>query len=154
MSRMEIITRTERRRRWSVEERERILAECDQPDVSVKKTAERYDIAESLIYAWRTNRRKEQAVASEPLSFISFGEIAAIEAPASTVPTPAPVASIAAPKPAPLQSSHVHDLVRPHPGDRPGTIEVALTTGERLVVDSFVNEKALARVLRALRGQA
>jgi transposase len=154
MSRMEIITRTERRRRWSAEERERILAECDQPDVSVKETAERYDIAESLIYTWRANRRKEQAVASEPLSFISFGEIAAIEVPAAKRTTLAPVVSIPAPEPVPIQSAPAHDLVRPHPGDRPGTIEVALTTGERLVVDSFVNEKALARVLRALRGQA
>ncbi len=154
MSRMEIITRSERRRRWSAEERERILAECDKPDVSVKKTAERYDIAESLIYTWRANRRREQAIASEPLSFISYGEIAAIDAPASAHPTPSPVVSSPASEQAPVQSAPAHDFVRAHPGDRPGTIEVALTTGERLVVDSFVNEKALARVLRALRGQA
>ena len=43
------------------------------------------------------------------------------------------------------------DPVRPHPGSRPGAIDIDLPTGVRLSVDSYVNEKALARVLRALR---
>ena len=43
------------------------------------------------------------------------------------------------------------DLVRPHPGGRPGGIDIDLASGVRLSVDSYVNEKALARVLRALR---
>jgi len=34
---------------------------------------------------------------------------------------------------------------------RPGAIDIGLTSGVRLSVDSYVNEKALARVLRALR---
>ena len=51
-----------------------------------------------------------------------------------------------------MAPSPVHDdLVRPHPGQRPGGIEIALPTGVRLSVDSYVNEKALARVLRALQ---
>ncbi|SMC34059.1 hypothetical protein [Novosphingobium sp. B1] len=43
------------------------------------------------------------------------------------------------------------DLIRPHPGARPGAIDIDLTSGVRLSVDSYVNEKALARVLRAFR---
>ena len=42
------------------------------------------------------------------------------------------------------------DVIRPHPGARPGGIDIDLASGVRLSVDSYVNEKALARVLRAL----
>lgn len=42
------------------------------------------------------------------------------------------------------------NLVPPHPGGRPGGIDIDLPTGIRLMVNSYVNEKALARVLRAL----
>lgn len=43
------------------------------------------------------------------------------------------------------------DLIRPHPGARPGAIDIDLPSGVRLSVDNYVNEKALARVLRAFR---
>jgi transposase len=33
-----------------------------------------------------------------------------------------------------------------------GTIEIALPNGARVSVDAFVNEKALSRVLRAMKG--
>jgi transposase len=36
--------------------------------------------------------------------------------------------------------------------ERSGRIEIALASGARIRVDAFVNEKALARVLRALKG--
>jgi len=35
---------------------------------------------------------------------------------------------------------------------RAGAIEIALPNGARVNVDAFVNEKALSRVLRAMRG--
>jgi transposase len=36
--------------------------------------------------------------------------------------------------------------------DRAGAIEIALPNGARVSVDAFVNEKALLRVLRAMKG--
>ena len=39
-----------------------------------------------------------------------------------------------------------------HQDDRAGRIEIDLPNGVRVRVDSFVNEKALARVFRALKG--
>jgi hypothetical protein len=42
------------------------------------------------------------------------------------------------------------ELVRPNPGARPAGIDINLPTGVRLSVDSYVSEKALARVLLAL----
>jgi transposase len=50
-----------------------------------------------------------------------------------------------------LASTPAEELVRPHPGARPGAIDIELRNGVRLAVDSYVNEKALARVLRTLR---
>jgi transposase len=35
---------------------------------------------------------------------------------------------------------------------RAGAIEIALSNGARVSVDAFVNEKALTRVLRAMKG--
>jgi transposase len=37
---------------------------------------------------------------------------------------------------------------------RPGAIDIALPDGSRVSVDAFVNEQALARVLRAMKGAA
>lgn len=42
------------------------------------------------------------------------------------------------------------ELIRPHPGARPGVIDIDMPSGVRLSVD-YVNEKAPARVLRAFR---
>jgi len=43
------------------------------------------------------------------------------------------------------------ELIRPHPGARPGVIDIDMPSGVRLSVDRYVNEKAPVRVLRAFR---
>jgi len=103
------------------------------------------DIAESLIYSWRTARRQAEKIASEPLTFISYGAVP--QGAVATVPAAPPPAW---PDPAPTMPV-MEELTRPHPGARPGEIGIDLPSGVRLSVDSYVNEKALARVLRALR---
>ena len=155
MSRLEIITRTERRRTWSQADRDRILAECEVPGVTVQSVAERNDVAKSLIYHWRTARRKKLAIEGEPLSFISYGEVVARPAAGASgqADASAPGAGPSVPSYSTLERAQtpLHDLVRPHPGDRPGVIDITLPSGVQLVVDSFVNEKALARVLKVLK---
>lgn len=140
MGRIEVITRTERRRKYSPAERAAIMREADAPDVTVREVAKRHDIAESLIYSWRTARRQAEKIASEPLAFISYG----------TVPEGDLVAIAPAPLPFPPQPVPtmpvMEELTRPHPGARPGEIGIDLPSGVRLSVDSYVNEKALARV--------
>jgi len=143
--RVEIIARTERRRKYSDAEKAAILAEADQEGVSVRGVARRHEIAESLIYNWRSARRQATAIASEPLEFIPYGSIVTTE-PAPTSPVPATQT-----KPAPSCAPMPEELVRPHPGARPGAIDIDLPSGVRLSTDSYVNEKALTRVLRALR---
>lgn len=149
MGRMEVITRIERRRRYSDEERAAVLAQCDEPGATVVGVSRRLGISASLIHGWRKTRREAQRIASEPLQFIPYGVVAdAVPAEPGIALTAA--ASLPAPaKPLPPAAS-AEDVVRPHPGARPGGIDVDLPTGVRLSVDSYVNEKALARVLRAL----
>lgn len=107
--------------------------------------AKRHDIAESLIYSWRTARRQAEKIASEPLTFISYGTVP--EDAIATVPHAPPPAHA---DPVPTMPV-MEELPRPHPGARPGEIGIDLPSGVRLAVDSYVNEKALARVLRTLR---
>ena len=145
MGRIEVITRTERRRKYSPAERAAIMREADAPDVTVREVAKRHDIAESLIYSWRTARRQAEKIASEPLAFISYGTV-----PEGDLVTVAPVSPSFQPKPVPTMPV-TEELARPHPGARPGEIGIDLPSGIRLSVDSYVNEKALARVLRTLR---
>lgn len=142
MGRIEVITRTERRRKYSPAERAAIMREADAPDVTVREVAKRHDIAESLIYSWRTARRQAEKIGSEPLAFISYGTV-----PEGDLVTVAPALQ---PQPVPTMPV-MEELTRPHPGARPGEIGINLPSGVRLSVDSYVNEKALARVLRTLR---
>ena len=150
MDRMEIITRTERRRTYSEAERAAVIAETAVPGVSVRSVSKRRGISESLIYNWRSAQRRAESLAGEPLQFIAYGELPALPgepmaAPVAPLPVPAPPTPVSETM-APL----AEDLIRPHPGYRPGGIDVALPSGVRLSVDSYVNEKALARVLRVL----
>ena len=53
MAQMTILAGPERRRRWSDEQRERILVEAFQSGARVCDIARRHDVARSLIYQWR-----------------------------------------------------------------------------------------------------
>jgi transposase len=53
MAQMTILTGPERRRRWSDEQRDLILAEAFKPGARVCDVARRHDVARSLIYQWR-----------------------------------------------------------------------------------------------------
>ena len=51
--RIEVITRGERRRRWSVEQKREIAAESLEPNISPITVARRYGISSGLLYTWR-----------------------------------------------------------------------------------------------------
>ena len=53
-----MITGEERRRRWSGEERSRILAAIDEPGAVIAEVSRREDVCTSLIYKWRREARK------------------------------------------------------------------------------------------------
>ena len=54
---MEIIT-VERRRRWSLEEKLRIVAETEQPGSGIAEIARRYEISRGLLWNWRSQVRR------------------------------------------------------------------------------------------------
>ena len=53
MTQMTIVTGEDRRRKWPLAERERILAAAFAPGAVVAKVARQFDVASSLIYTWR-----------------------------------------------------------------------------------------------------
>lgn len=65
MAQVTILAGPERRRRWSDEQRERILADALRPGARVCDVARQHDVARSLIYQWRREalRRAEPAFA-------------------------------------------------------------------------------------------
>ena len=141
-----VIVPTERRRRYSDAEKATIVAESLRPDLTVTSVARRHGIAKSVIYNWRANRREAEAIAREALEFIPCGQF--VEA---TADTSAP--AIIPEGPEPSVGPLVAGVAASPPTEPPraGTIAIELGNGARLTVDSFVNEKALARVLRALK---
>ena len=137
MSGSEIITR---RRKWQATEKAALLAEVEAEGGKVVVVARRHGISESLLYNWRSARK-----ATAPA-------MCAVEAPVDFVPL-----GIFGPDP---NGERQPQLAPPEP-ERPqhprvgkgdaGMIEIALPDGARVCVDALVNEKALSRVLRAMR---
>lgn len=63
---MEIITGVERRRRWRLEEKLRIVAEVEQPGASFADVARRHEVSRGLLWNWRRQVRCGQ-LAPEPM---------------------------------------------------------------------------------------
>src|ERR1700722_15432138 len=57
MGRMTLITGDERGRRWSDEDRDRILTAIDEPGAVLADVARRADVCTSLVYKWRREAR-------------------------------------------------------------------------------------------------
>ena len=134
---VEIITGRERRRRWSTEDKLRLVAEMAEPGTRVRAVAARHGVCESLLFTWRRQVREGVLVAPEtPGVHAGAG---ARHAPGGGWPVPSRAAS---------SSAH-------HPrrsGPRRGLIEIELGDGRQVRVGADVNQAALRRVLAALRG--
>ena len=92
MGRMTLITGDERRRRWSDEDRARILAAIAEPGAVVADVARREDVCTSLVYKWRRAARREQGAAT--LGFSPVIIEPALAAPAALAPTQDIAASV------------------------------------------------------------
>ncbi len=80
MGRMTLITGGERRRRWSEEDRSRILAAISEPGAVVADVARREDICTSLVYKWRRAARREESATT-----FGFSPVIIEAAPAPTM---------------------------------------------------------------------
>jgi len=67
---MEIITGVERRRRWRLEEKLRIVAETEQPGACFAEIARRYDVSRGLLWNWRSQARRGVLAPRPPASFL------------------------------------------------------------------------------------
>ena len=134
---VEIITGHERRRRWSTEDKLRIVAETREPGAQIKAVAARNRLCESLVYTWRRQERAGVLASSEIPMFV-------------------PVRALEAVNPAPMPSADLDRPIEPQPGalhraSHAGTIEIDLGDGRRIRVGNDVNVMALRRVLQALQ---
>ena len=133
---VEIITGRERRRRWSVADKLRILAECDEPGAQISAVAARHGIYRSLVFQWRRQARDGLLVAEPVPGFVPVRLDPSPPDPSEPPSTPVTApARRASPPPRP-----------------PAVIEIEMPDGVRLRVGEEVGATALRRVLAALRG--
>ena len=134
MAETEIIAR---RRKWAPEEKAALLSEVEAEGGRVAMVARRHGLSESLLYNWRSVAKASVPMnAPESMDFRPIGVIGR--------PNEAAPALLVAPDPSPASGGHRDD--------RGGKIEIALPNGVRLRVNGSVSEKALSRVLRAVKG--
>jgi len=120
----------ERRRRWSHDEKVRLVDETLQPGESVCGVARRHGVAPSLLFTWRRLARQGR-LGSEAVPALVPVEITTTPA---LIPTCAP-----SPRSAPAKQR-----------TRAGIIEIEVG-GCRVRVDRDVDAEALQRVLELLR---
>ena len=138
MAEVEIVARVERRRKWTIEEKAALLAEVEAEGGKVKLVARRHRVSESLLYNWRSVWKAAASAAIGASGTVAFVPLGVLDEACSKAPAARPPAE---PK-RPQQRGE----------GRAGAIEIALPNGARVSVDAFVNERALSRVLRAMRG--
>jgi transposase len=129
----EIISRVERRRRWSSEQKVKILSEALEPGATVSAVADRNGVSRSQVYAWK--RLAER------------GGIRGISLNDPQKQLFAPVHIEAMPP-----ASAPATLATTYEQRRPGAIEVALTNGRIVRVDEGIEPVRLARLVTALDG--
>jgi transposase len=112
-----------RRRTYSDDEKQRLVAESFEPGASVSGIAQRHGMNANLLFTWR--RQMRPTLPAEPTM-----ELIPIEIVAAAKSSPVVAAALV---------------------ERRGAIEIALAGGARVQVDANVNEAALKRVLSALK---
>lgn len=132
--RVEIITGRDRRRRWGVADKLRIVAEAEAPGACFSHVAGRHEISRGLLWNWRSQVRSGALRPELPAVFLPVQV-------ADTPPAALPAA--AAPR--------LHQRSDPAARAVAGQIEVELPDGSKLRVGAEVNLVALRRVLAALR---
>ena len=132
--RIEVITRGERRRRWTTEQKQTIAAQSLAPGVSPTDVARQYGISSGQLYTWR-----QALLAAQPAAVACTTGFARVKVAAASTEAPPLTPDVSESSPQ---------------GEVPGTglIEIVLPNGSSVRVDAQVDERALRRVLAVLRG--
>ena len=112
---------TERRRRWSLQDKLQIVEETMQPGVRVTEVARRHGLAPSVVFTWRRLAREGR-----------LGDAGPALMPVEITPAPVQAAPAASPP------------------RRTGLIEIVLRHGRCVRVDREVDAEALRRVLQVM----
>ena len=138
MATVEVITRGERRRIWTDDQKREIVAESLGSALTAAEVARKWGISSGLLYGWRQKLLGGGASTLARASSASFArvEVSTAMADAETSRSPPSISVVPANCPAPPQQS--------------GLIEIGLPGGITLRVDATVSEPALRRVLAAL----
>lgn len=120
------MTRGERRRTWSEEDKLRIVQEAMVPGAVAADVARRWGVGTGQLYTWRRELldRTARATATSAIAAPSFAQVMLAEPALSPPPPPSPSPS--------------------------GLIEIVLPGGAMVRVDAAVDGDALRRVLAAL----
>jgi len=125
----EVLSRPERRRRWSSEEKAKLVAEMVLPGASVTEISRGYGISRSLLHAWRREATQGGADSAMP-DLVPVMITGGTEGPKQAAAVPARSSVVAKPT---------------------GTIEIALPGGVHVTVRGRIEERMLRVVLGALR---
>jgi transposase len=126
--RVEVLDGVERRRRWSREDKARIIEETLAPGAKVSEVARRHGISASLVFTWRRQSRANHVPAAVVPRFAAVRIAERSTEAATSTTSEQPRAT----------------------GGRSGLIEISLGGGRRVRVDASVDAAALARVLDVL----
>jgi transposase len=133
---IEIITRGERRRSWTREQKREIVAESLGPELTPTEVARKHAISSGQLYTWRQQLlTMPGAVIERAMPRFAEVDLASVSPSASQ---PAPIGETAPPA---------------LPARTGGIIEIMLPSGVSLRVDAEVDGRALRRVLGALEGR-
>jgi transposase len=130
----------ERRRRWSEDEKARIIEESLRPGAQVTDIARRHRVSRALLYAWRREARCTPVSPVSPPAPDFVPVLLSAPEPQSTIATP----EIAVPDRGSRRSAKRRT-------DGVGEIEVVLPGGARLTMRGRVEATALRAVLAALK---
>jgi transposase len=126
---VEVVARGEPRRRWSEEDRARILAEAMAPGAIASHVARRFGVSTGQFYTWR----KAMLLRSAPVGVLPVSAKSDFAEVRLSVPPPKPTTPPQIPA--------------------TGMIEITLPGGAMIRVDAAVDSAALGRVLAALAGR-
>ena len=132
--RLDIVQLVERRRKWPVEAKARIMEEALAPDTTIASVADRHGVARSQVYGWLKKARagKLPGISVSPAACTAFVPVK-VEEPAVSAPLPAPRTTPAARR-------------------RIGAVEITLGNGRTIKVDEEIDPALLARLAAALDG--
>jgi transposase len=132
--RVEVITGRQRRRRWTAEEKARIVAESLEADANISDVARRHGVARGLLTIWRRQLSGRSQEPVQSFAAVKIDPLAAVsnDAPRHSVEPDAMATTLPA----------VRSRAR---------IEIDIA-GARIRVENGVDHATLATVLAAVRG--